>query len=271
MSEDIFNKLNREYARTLAKPFYKAVEEYRLFNDNDSICVCISGGKDSMLLSALFREYERHGKTPISVKYLTMDAGFSENSLRIINQNAEILGIDLITFKTDVFKLVENEKNPCFLCSKMRRGLLYKKAKELGCSKIALGHHFDDVIESILMGMLYGGQAQTMLPRVKAQNFEGMELIRPMYFIREKCVSEWADSCNIEKIGCDCALKDREDGSKRAFVKQLIANLSEENPQVEMNIFRSVQNVRLDRIMSYKDESGVHSFLDRFKDYDEKN
>lgn len=270
MKDIILDSLSKDFAHGITKPFYRAIEEYRLFKSGDSICVCVSGGKDSLLLAALFRRYELYGKTPISVKYLTMDAGFSGQTLDIIRSNAERLDIDLTIFKTDVFRLVEKEKNPCFLCSKMRRGLLYKKAKELGCGKIALGHHFDDAIESILMGMLYGGQAQTMLPRVKAQNFEGMELIRPLYFVREKDIIEWADRCRIERAGCDCALKDRENGSERAAIKRLIAELCEENSQVAMNIFRSVHNVRLDRIISYKDSDGIHSFLDRFEDDDKK-
>lgn len=268
MSENILNCLNKEFARQLTKPFYKAIDEYRLLKEGDAVCVCVSGGKDSLLLSALFREYELYGKIPVSVKFVLMDPGFSEESMRLIDRNAARLGIELTMFKTDIFRIIENEKNPCFLCSKMRRGLLYKKAMELGCNKIALGHHFDDVIESILMGMLYGGQAQTMLPRVKSQNYAGMELIRPMYFVRESDVSDWAESCGLEKIGCDCALKGREGGSKRDEVKRLIAALREENPQVEMNIFRSVHNVRLDRIISYKDENGTHSILEK---YDENN
>ncbi len=265
------NCLNKEFARQLTKPFYKAIDEYRLLKSGDKIAVCVSGGKDSLLLAALFREYEMYGKIPVSVRFLMMDAGFSEKSLTVIKQNAKKLKIELEIFKSNVFSIVEHEKNPCFLCSKMRRGLLYKKAEEIGCNKIALGHHFDDVIESILMGMLYGGQAQTMLPRVKAQHFTGMELIRPLYFIRERDIISWAGASGIAKTDCDCALKDRESGSKRAFVKQLIAELREENPQVEMNIFRSVHNVRLDRIISYKDEEKTHNFLEKFERYDDEN
>ena len=258
--------LNKEFARQLAKPFYKAIDEYRLLKSGDRICVCVSGGKDSLLLSALFREYEVHGKIPVTVKYLVMNPGFSGHSLELINRNAQRIGIEPEVFETDIFKSIAGEKNPCFLCSKIRRGTLYKKAKELGCNKIALGHHFDDIIEGILMGILYGGQTQTMLPRVKSQNFEGMELIRPMCFVRERDVIEWTDFCGLERISCDCPLKDREEGSKRSFVKKLISELCEDNPQVEMNIFRSVQNVRLDRIVSYKDKQGIHGFLENFDD-----
>lgn len=269
MSEKIIeNGLTREYSTALLGKFTKAIDEYNLLKNDDKICVCVSGGKDSLLLSALFREYEKHGKKRISVRYLSMNPGFSSEDEEQIKRNAMRVGVNLEFFKTEVFSLVDGEKNPCFLCSKMRRGLLYKKARELGCNKIALGHHFDDVIESILMGILYGGQTGTMLPRVQAAHFEGMELIRPLYFVRERDVVSWAKFCGLELSGCKCVLTRRGENSKRDFVKRLIAQLCEDNPQVEMNIFRAVQNVPLDRIISYKDESGVHSFLDK---YEEKN
>lgn len=264
----IENGLTREFSSSLLGKFTKAIDEYKLLENGDKICVCISGGKDSLLLSALFREYEMHGKKQISVRYLSMNPGFSAEDEMQIKRNAKRLGVDLEFFRSEVFSLVEGEKNPCFLCSKMRRGLLYKKARELGCNKIALGHHFDDVIESILMGILYGGQTGTMLPRVQSAHFEGMELIRPLYFVRERDVVSWAKFCGLELSGCKCVLTQRGENSKRDFVKRLIAQLCEDNPQVEMNIFRAVQNVRLDRIISYKDESGVHDFLEK---YDEKN
>lgn len=269
MSEKMIeNGLTREYSTALLGKFTKAIDEYNLLKNDDKICVCVSGGKDSLLLSALFREYEKHGKKRISVRYLSMNPGFSSEDEEQIKRNAMRVGVNLEFFKTEVFSLVDGEKNPCFLCSKMRRGLLYKKARELGCNKIALGHHFDDVIESILMGILYGGQTGTMLPRVQAAHFEGMELIRPLYFVRECDVVSWAKFCGLELSGCKCVLTRRGENSKRDFVKRLIARLCEDNPQVEMNIFRAVQNVPLDRIISYKDESGVHSFLDK---YEEKN
>lgn len=269
MSEKMIeNGLTREYSTALLGKFTKAIDEYNLLKNDDKICVCVSGGKDSLLLSALFREYEKHGNKRISARYLSMNPGFSSEDEEQIKRNAMRVGVNLEFFKTEVFSLVDGEKNPCFLCSKMRRGLLYKKARELGCNKIALGHHFDDVIESILMGILYGGQTGTMLPRVQAAHFEGMELIRPLYFVRERDVVSWAKFCGLELSGCKCVLTRRGENSKRDFVKRLIAQLCEDNPQVEMNIFRAVQNVQLDRIISYKDESGVHSFLDK---YEEKN
>lgn len=255
--------LHGEFAKSIHRKFTKAIDEYKLLQSGDKICVCVSGGKDSMLLAALFREYERHGKIPISARYLVMNPGYSaENSARI-EENAKRLGLPIETFNTEIFAHAENAKDPCFLCAKMRRGHLYNKARELGCNKIALGHHFDDVIESILMGMIYGGQAQTMLPRVNAKNYAGMELIRPLYLVRERDIIAWRDFCGLEFLQCACSVTQRDEGSKRKLVKRLIARLAEDNPQIEQNIFRSVCNVRLDRLISYKDKNGIiHDFLE---------
>lgn len=267
MGQGINSSLHGEFSRTIHRKFTRAIEEYRLLQSGDKICVCISGGKDSMLLGALFHEYEKHGKIPISVKYLVMNPGYSEESFAQIQKNAERLELPIETFTTEIFAHTEKtERDPCFLCAKMRRGHLYSKARELGCNKIALGHHFDDVIESILMGMIYGGQAQTMLPRLRARNFEGMELIRPLYLVRERDIIAWRDFCGLEFLQCACSVTKRDEGSKRKLIKQLIARLAEDNPQIEQNIFRSVCSVRLDRLISYKDKNGViHGFLD---DYD---
>ncbi len=258
--------LHGEFARSIHRQFMRAVSEYRLFSANDRICVCLSGGKDSMLLAVLFREYEKHGDIPIRVRYLAMNPGYSERNLRLLGRNAEELDIPVEVFDTEIFKHTEKADNACFLCSKMRRGHLYSKARELGCNKIALGHHFDDVIASTLMGMIYGGQTQTMLPKLKAQNYAGMELIRPLYLIRERDIIKWKNYNKLEFLKCECALSKQEIITKRAEITELIARLEAENPQVPMNIFRSVHNVRLDRIISYKDKAGEHSFLD---DYDE--
>lgn len=258
--------LHGEFSKTIHRKFTRAVEEYELLKSGDRVCVCISGGKDSMLLGALFREYEKHGATPITVRYLVMDPGYTEQSLSLIESNAARLDLPIESFSTEIFRhTAKVENNPCFLCAKMRRGHLYSKARELGCNKIALGHHFDDVIESILMGMIYGGQAQTMLPRLRAQNYAGMELIRPLYLIRERDIIAWRDFCGLEFLQCACSVTQREEGSRRKQIKRLIARLAEDNPQIEQNIFRSVCNVRLDRLMSYKDKDGViHSFLEDF-------
>lgn len=264
----IEGSLHGEFSKTIHRKFTKAIEEYRLLQSGDRVCVCVSGGKDSMLLGALFREYEKHGKVPILAKYLVMDPGYSEENLALIKENAARLALPIETFATEIFKHTEHaEKNPCFLCAKMRRGHLYSKAQEIGCNKIALGHHFDDVIESILMGTIYGGQAQTMLPRVRSKNYVGMELIRPLYLIRERDIIAWRDSCGLEFLQCACHVTQRDEGSKRKLIKRLIAELAEDNPQTEQNIFRSVCNVRLDRLMSYKDENDkIHGFLDNFDD-----
>lgn len=265
---DAARLLHGEFSKTIHRKFTKAIDEYKLLKSGDRVCVCISGGKDSMLLGVLFREYEKHGAIPIEVKYLVMDPGYSAENFELITRNAARLDIPIETFTTEIFKHTEHiDRDPCFLCAKMRRGHLYNKARELGCNKIALGHHFDDVIESILMGTIYGGQAQTMLPKLKARNYEGMELIRPLYFIRERDITAWRDRCGLNFLQCACRVTQREEGSKRKLIKRLIARLAEENPQIERNIFRSVCNVRLDRLISYKDNNGeIHSFLDGYDD-----
>lgn len=262
------------FARTITKKFNRAVEEYSLLNKNgDSICVCISGGKDSMLMAALFRGYERRCSFPLRVKYLVMDPGYSKENIALIKQNAVRLGIPCEYCETEIFSHIEKVDDPCFLCSKLRRGYLYSKARELGCNKIALGHHFDDVIESTLMGMIYGGQTQTMMPKLHAQNYPGMELIRPLYFIRGCDIIAWKEHNGLEFLQCACSVTRKAENSgmehatKRSEIKQLIERLESENPQVPMNIFRSVHSVRLDRIISYKDDKGIHNFMD---DYDEK-
>ncbi len=266
-SDSLYESLHTDHSRTITKRFNKALEEYSLLKSGDSVCVCISGGKDSMLMAALFRDYEQRCPYPLTVKYLVMNPGYSEENLARIKQNISLLGLPCEYRETEIFKHTEQADNPCFLCSKMRRGHLYSKARELGCNKIALGHHFDDVIESTLMGMIYGGQTQTMMPKLHAQNYPGMELIRPLYFIRERDIIAWRDANKLEFLQCACRITSRGEGSKRKAIKQLIARFESENPQVPQNIFRAVHSVRLDRIISYKDDRGVHNFLDN---YDEK-
>lgn len=271
MTEHPRELLHTEFGKTIFKQFTKALADYRLVSEGDKIAVCISGGKDSMLLAVLFSDWQRHSPVPFEVKFLVMDPGYSAANREMIEQNAQKLEMPITVFDTDIFGAVENVRsNPCFLCSKMRRGHLYNKARELGCNKIALGHHYDDVIESILMGMIYGGQVQTMLPRVRSKNFAGMELIRPLYYVRERDIERWRDACGLRFLRCACRFTERcgeatgEELSKRAEIKKLIAYLAEKNPQIEANIFRSVENVRLDRIVSYKDKDGVHTFLEDF-------
>ena len=241
--------------------------------EGDKIAVCISGGKDSMLMAKLFQELQRHHKFPFEVVFLVMDPGYNERNRQIIEQNAKILNIPLTVFETNIFEAVYNiEKSPCYLCARMRRGYLYSKAKELGCNKIALGHHYDDVIETILMGMLYSGQIQTMMPKLHSTNFEGMELIRPLYLVREDDIKAWRDYNNLHFIQCACKFTDtcttcnnNENRSKRVEVKELIRSLKEVNPFVEGNIFKSVENVNIDTVVGYKQKGVRHHFLD---DYD---
>lgn len=261
-----------KFHTSILSRFNKAISDYRLVNDGDKIAVCISGGKDSMLMAKLFQEMKRRSEKKFELVFLVMDPGYSIENRNVILRNAAALDIPVTVFETDIFEAVDNtEKHPCFLCAKMRRGNLYSKAKELGCNKIALGHHFDDIIESTLMGMIYGGQMQTMMPKVRSANFEGMELIRPMYLIREESVKAWRDFCGLYFIQCACRVtaqkNDDESGSKRQEIKELIAELKSRNPQIEHNIFRSTNNVKLSSLISYKDKKGnVHHFLD---DYDE--
>ena len=270
---DVEKSIRKKFSTTIWGRFTKAVIEYELVKPNDKIAVCISGGKDSMLMAKLFQELKRHNKFPFELVYLVMDPGYSVENRDVIENNARKLNIPITVFETQIFESVYNvEKYPCYLCARMRRGYLYKKAKELGCNKIALGHHYDDVIETILMGMLYGGQVQTMMPKLHSTNYEGMELIRPLYLIREAEIKHWRDYNKLNFIQCACRFTDtctscnpNNTGSKRQEIKQLIAQLKKINPQIESNIFRSVENVNLNTIISYKKDDYQHSFLD---DYD---
>lgn len=275
-ADEAERSIRKKFHSCILSKFTKALNEYQLINEGDKIAVCISGGKDSMLMAKLFQEIKRHNKMEFEVVFLLMDPGYSPANRRIIEKNAELLDIPLTIFETDIFSSVFNVRtNPCYLCARMRRGNLYAKAKELGCNKIALGHHFDDVIETILMGMIYGGQVQTMMPKLHSANFPGMELIRPMYFVREEDVKRWRDYNGLHFIQCACKFTDQaasendnEHTSKRQEIKQLIARLSKINPQIEMNIFRSVEGVNLKTLPSYKDLDGnLHHFLDEYEKY----
>lgn len=254
--------------------FTKAINEYELVQPGDRIAVCISGGKDSMLMAKLFQELKRHNKFEFQVKFLVMDPGYSIENRKIIEENAKKLNTPITFFESDIFESVFHvEKSPCYLCARMRRGHLYHQAKEMGCNKIALGHHYDDVIETILMGMMYGAQIQTMMPKLHSTNFDGMELIRPLYLIREEDIKAWRDANNLYFIQCACKFTEtcsscQEDGqstSKRLEIKNLIEKLKETNPFVESNIFRSVENVNLSTIIAYKQDGVKHHFLDKYE------
>ena len=275
--KEIERSIIKKFRKGIWRKFTKGIREYDLIQDGDKIAVCISGGKDSMLMAKLFQELLKHGKANFELVFLVMNPGYNEDNWKIIQDNAKVLGIPLTVFETQIFDTVADiDKNPCYLCARMRRGYLYSHAKELGCNKIALGHHFDDVIETILMGMLYGAQVQTMMPKLHSTNFEGMELIRPMYLIREEDIKHWRDYNGLHFIQCACKFTDtcttcNPDGvtkSKRMETKQLIAKMKEINPYVESNIFKSVENVNLKTIIAYKKDGVKHSFLDT---YDQEN
>ena len=272
--QEIERSITKKFKKDIWRKFTRAINEYDLLKPNDKIAVYISGGKDSMLMAKLFQELKKHGKFEFELVFLTMNPGYNDENYQMIVKNAEILNIPLTVFETQIFDAVVDIKNsPCYLCARMRRGYLYSKAKELGCNKIALGHHFDDVIETILMGMLYGGQIQTMMPKLHSTNFEGMELIRPMYLVHEEAIIHWAKYNDLEFIQCACrfteSYKNSSDGigeSKRQEMKMLVKKFRETNPFIESNIFKSVENVNLRTIIAYKKDGVTHHFLD---DYDE--
>ena len=265
--------IQKKFHKQLFSPFARACKTYKLIEDGDKIAVCISGGKDSMLMAKLFQEIQRHRQMEFELVFLVMDPGYNKENRALIESNADALGIPITVFESTIFDTVDEiEKSPCYLCARMRRGYLYSKAKELGCNKIALGHHYDDVIETILMGMLHGAQVQTMMPKLHSTNFEGMELIRPLYLVRESDICAWRDYNELHFLQCACHFTDtcttcHEDGttsSKRLETKKLIAELKKTNPYVESNIFRSVENVNLDTVIEYKKDGIRHNFLDEY-------
>ena len=273
-TKDIERSIIKKFRKPIWRRFTKAIREYELVQDGDKIAVCISGGKDSMLMAKLFQELSRHGKKNFEVVFLVMNPGYNEINYRTIKDNAQILNVPITVFESDIFNIVASEEqSPCYLCARMRRGYLYSKAKELGCNKIALGHHYDDVIETILMGMLYGAQVQTMMPKLHSTNFEGMELIRPLYLIREADIIHWANYNDLHFIQCACRFTEHcascggtEKGSKRAEIKELIHELAQKDPVIEYNIFRSVENVNLNTVIGYKQDGVRHNFLDTYDD-----
>lgn len=273
---DIEQSLRKKFKKSIWSKFTKAIRDYELVQEGDKIAVCISGGKDSMLMAKLFQELQRHHKVEFELVFLVMDPGYSAANRQIIENNAKKLGIPITIFESDIFDAVfEIEKSPCYLCARMRRGHLYHQAKQLGCNKIALGHHYDDVIETILMGMLYGAQMQTMMPKLHSTNFEGMELIRPLYLVREDDIKKWRDYNHLYFLQCACKFTETcsscqdngQNNSKRLEVKNLIREMKKTNPYVEGNIFKSVENVNLSTIIAYKKDGVKHHFLET---YDEK-
>ena len=271
--KEIERSIIKKYRKNIWRPFICGIQDYDMIKEGDRIAVCISGGKDSMLLAKLLQELKRHGKYPFELEFLAMDPGYNPANRQRMEDNAALLGIPITVFSSDIFDVVVDiRENPCYLCARMRRGFLYARAKELGCNKIALGHHFDDVIETILMGMLYGGQMQTMMPKLHITNFEGMELIRPMYLVHEEAILDWARYHDLHFLQCACRFTEAYEvdehganNSKRQEMKELIARFRKISPVIEKNIFRSVENVNLDTIISYHRKEEHHHFLD---DYD---
>ena len=273
-TREIERSIIKKFRRSIWRPFTKALNEYQLVQEGDKIAVCISGGKDSMLMAKLFQELKRHGKVNFEVVFLVMNPGYNEDNWNIILNNAKLLGIPLTVFESDIFDTVATiDKNPCYLCARMRRGYLYSKAKELGCNKIALGHHFDDVIETILMGMLYSAKIETMMPKLHSQNFEGMELIRPMYMIKEEGIKAWRDYNKLQFIQCACRFTENCSTcgggrkSKRDEMKELVEQFRNISSVIDTNIFNSIHNINLNTVIGYHKDDMKYNFLD---DYDTK-
>lgn len=269
---EIERSIIKKFRKPIWRKFTKAVNEYQLIQEGDKIAVCISGGKDSMLMAKLFQEIQKHGKIPFELVFLVMNPGYNEENWKIVQDNARLLGIPLTIFDSDIFNIVaEVDKSPCYLCARMRRGYLYSHAKELGCNKIALGHHFDDMIETVLMGMLYSGKIETMMPKLHSKNFQGMELIRPLYMIKEADIKAWRDYNQLHFIQCACRFTENcascggGHGSKRDEMKELIAQFRKTSDVIETNIFNSVHNVNLRTVIGYQKDGKKYNFLD---DYD---
>lgn len=272
--KEIERSIIKKYRKEIWSKFIKAVKEYELIKENDKVMVCISGGKDSFLLAKCIQELERHGKVPFTAEYVVMNPGYSEKHRDNILENAKILNVPIRVFESDIFEVVDkiSYDSPCYMCAKMRRGYLYSKAKELGCNKIALGHHFNDVIETTLLSMFYGSEAKTMMPKLHSDNFPGIELIRPLYMVEEASIISWKNSNNLTFINCACKFTERNyntnDGtSKRKEIKELIKELKKNNPSIDRNIFTSMNNVNLNCILGTKTNGIYKSFLE---DYDKE-
>lgn len=261
------NSILKTHRHELWGKFMKAIQTYEMVKPEDHIAVCISGGKDSMLLGLLFKIWSSFANIEFKVSYIVMDPGYQACHRQQIKDNAERLGLPIEIFDTSIFDLAQAQtKSPCYRCASMRRGALYHFAQELGCNKIALGHHYDDVIETTLMNQFYGGQIGTMMPRLKAQNYEAMELIRPLYFVREQAIINWATRQELTFLNCACVMTDqRAQDSKRAYIKQLIQTLKKENPFIEANLFKSMEHVNLNKLISYHDDEQTVAFLDKIK------
>ena len=267
--KEIERSIIKKFRKEIWSRFVAAVKDYKLINENDNVMVCISGGKDSFLLAKCIEELKRHGGIPFNACYVVMNPGYSSANVEMIKKNARILNIDIEIFESDIFSAINHMDNYCYMCARMRRGYLYNKAKELGCNKIALGHHFDDVIETTLLSMFYGSEVKTMLPKLHSTNFKGLELIRPLYLVKEEDIIRWSKDNGLTFLNCACKFTEKsaiENVSKRKEIKELIKNMKKINPNIDMNIFTSMSNINLDTVLAYKKNGVKYNFLD---DYDE--
>ncbi len=269
--KEIERSIIKKYRKEIWSKFVRGIQNYNLIEENDKVMVCISGGKDSFLLAKCIQELQRHGKINFEAKYVVMDPGYVDKNKELIKSNAELLNIPIEIFASDIFEVVDkiSSESPCYLCARMRRGYLYSKAKELGCNKIALGHHFDDVIETTLLSMFYGAEIKTMMPKLHSDNFEGIELIRPMYLIKEKDIISWKKTNNLTFLNCACKFTERcsiieGTSSKRLEVKKLIDDLRKINPNVDYNIFKALDNINLNCVLGTKHNGNYKSFLDDY-------
>lgn len=269
--KEIEKSIIKRYRKEIWSKFVRAINDYKLINENDKIAVCISGGKDSFIMAKCFQELKRHGKMNFELEFIVMNPGYNKKNLDLIKENSKILNIPIKIFESDIFKVVDKvgKSSPCYLCARMRRGFLYNKAKELGCNKIALGHHFDDVIETILLSMLYGAEIKTMMPKLYSDNFENMQLIRPMYLIKERDIISWAKKNELKFLNCACKFTEEsiidENKSKRKEMKRLIDYYRKINPNVDINIFKSVENINLNTIIGYHKDDVKYNFLDDYE------
>lgn len=265
LQEQVERSIIKTYRKDIWRKFTKAVTIYNLISDNDKIAVCLSGGKDSFLLAKCLQEIKKHGQIKFDLEFIVMDPGYNKENLEKVKKNAELLGIPIHIFTSNIFESLKSMevKSPCYMCARMRRGHLYRFAQELGCNKIALGHHYNDVIETILLGMLYNGEIVSMLPKIKSKNFPGMELIRPLYLVRESAIINWVNYNELEFINCACPLKSED--SKRAEIKELIKKLRETNKFVEYNIFKSVENININQVMGYIANNQRHNYYDDYE------
>ena len=261
--KEIERSIIKKFRPSIWHPFVKAINDYNLIEENDKIAVCISGGKDSFLLAKCLEELQRHGKVNFELKYIIMNPGYTDDVLNKLTENLEILKISADIFKSPIFNFIDDKKNPCYLCAKMRRGYLYSYAEKLGCNKIALGHHFDDALETILMNLIYNGMYAGMLPKLKSDNFEGMELIRPLFLVREKEIKEWAKYNNLSFVDCGCFVAQKNSG-KRILMKQLVDELKDYYIDADRNIFNSLSNVKLNKVIKYYENGEENSFLDKY-------